>query len=143
MTKTQTTRNPIVLTLALILLLLCSCSDDKKSGAPANTGANKPVPAAARRGSIRANPNPVQVCTGNAGKTTITWEATGAKNIEIRIGSPDGPLFGSTLSGAWPTGDWVADGQTFYLQDVSDGLLLTKENTLASVVIKHTKEGCK
>lgn len=129
--------------LATVLIALVSCSD-KKSATPTNTAANKPVPAAARRGTIRATPNPVQVCTGNAGKTTIMWEATGVKGVEIRIGSPDGTLFGgNALSGAWPTGDWVANGQTFYLQDVSDGLPLTKDNTLASVVVTHTKDGCK
>ncbi|HKQ08625.1 MAG TPA: hypothetical protein VJ464_26115 [Blastocatellia bacterium] len=137
--------------LLLSVFALYGCSDVKDNSAPANRAASTPSSNAApsqvatRRGTITAGPNPIQLCHNEtSGKTTITWEASGVKEMEIHIGSPNGPLFGRVpFKGSWPTGEWVANGQVFYLQDVSDGLPLTSENTLATVTVMHTKEGCK
>jgi hypothetical protein len=69
------------------------------------------------------------------GTATLTWKAPNAQIIEIRVGSPSGPLFTEFASkGSATTGAWVADGMTFYLQDVTGGKPLTADNTLATAV---------
>lgn len=92
--------------------------------------------------SLTAAPNPIPV-TGGAlfGTTTLTWVAPNAQEIEIHIGSPSGELFTQWGNrGSITTGAWVADGTTFYLQDVTGGLPLTSANTLASVVVHLQKQ---
>ena len=37
--------------------------------------------------------------------------------------------------GSQQTGAWVADGTTFYLQDVTGGKPLTADNTLAALIV--------
>jgi hypothetical protein len=74
------------------------------------------------------------------GMTAISWMAPGAEAVEVRIGSPNGVLWiGGGSRGSAQTGLWVADGMTFYLQDISGGKPLTAENTLATVVIRLEK----
>jgi uncharacterized protein (TIGR03437 family) len=86
--------------------------------------------------SFTASPNPI-VTTGTLGQTTLTWDATGPQTIEIHIGTPDGPLFlQGGPSGSATTGNWITDGMTFYLEDVSNGKTPSTVNTLASVVIR-------
>ena len=99
------------------------------------TSINAPCPSISP--TLTANPNPIPI-TGSAtvGMTTITWLAP-AEAVEVRIGSPNGALFAiGGNRGSAPTGLWVRDGMTFYLQDVSNGKPLTAENTLATVVIR-------
>jgi hypothetical protein len=86
--------------------------------------------------SFNASPNPI-VTTGTLGQTTLTWDATGTQTIEIHIGAPDGQLFARAgSSGSATTGNWVTDGMTFYLEDVSNGKTPSTVNTLATVVIR-------
>jgi uncharacterized protein (TIGR03437 family) len=86
--------------------------------------------------SFTASPNPI-VTTGTLGQTTLTWDATGVQTIEIHVLSPNGPLFVQAgSSGSVTTGNWVTDGMTFYLEDVSNGKTPSTVNTLASVVIR-------
>jgi len=101
------------------------------------TSVNAPCPASTPP-SITASPNPIPVTGGaNFGVTTITWIAPGAVAVQIRVNTPDGGLLASgSERGFLSTGLWVADGTTFYLQDVSDGKPLTADNTLASVVVR-------
>jgi len=75
------------------------------------------IPATVRAGTtLRANPDPIVTAEGPA-ETTIIWTTT-AKNVQIRINSPNGPLMGNAGSaGSAKTGDWVRNGMTFYLQD--------------------------
>ena len=87
-----------------------------------------------------ASPNPIPL-TGGAtyGTTTLTWSAPSAGVVEVHVGSPNGPLFTQQgNSGSAQTGPWVADGTTFYLQDVSGGKPLVPANTVAILVV-HTK----
>ena len=86
--------------------------------------------------SITAIPNPVPVTGGGDATATISWAAPNASEIEIHIGSPTGPLFvQSGNRGKQVTGHWIADGTTFYLQDVSGGATASAANTLASTVV--------
>ncbi len=95
-------------------------------------------------GTIAANPNPIQVCDGSPGITTITWTTSGAGAVEVHIGSPSGTLFGRTGPGTFSaqTGKWVTQGLTFYLQDVTGGKPLTAANTIAVVTVNITTTGC-
>jgi hypothetical protein len=86
--------------------------------------------------SFTMNPNPIPVAIGAVdGTTTLSWSAPTATKVEIHLSSPSGPLFANGgNSGTATTGKWVSEGTTFYLQDVSNGLALTSQNTLAKLV---------
>lgn len=73
--------------------------------------------------ALFANPNPITVAPDQLfGQTTLSWNAPGASAVEVRVGSATGPLFAYTgPQASAPTGPWVADGTTFYLQDVTTG----------------------
>jgi SAM-dependent methyltransferase len=90
-----------------------------------------------RSGAITAHPNPIfPRDSSRVVATTLEWTSTGAETAEIRVGAPDGPLLcRGGMSGSATTGEWVIDGMTFYLQDVSTGLPLSDSNTLAKVVV--------
>ena len=93
-----------------------------------------------------ADPNPAPAGR-NAGlaQTTLLFMARRARYVEIRVGAPDGTIVsrsGSTqayVSGVATTGEWVADGMTFYLQDRTNGKPLTPDNTLGVVRVAVKK----
>ncbi|MCW5971566.1 MAG: polysaccharide deacetylase family protein [Blastocatellales bacterium] len=90
-----------------------------------------------RTGKISATPNPI-IISGQTrvGVTKLVWSCAGAQEVEVRIGAPDGPLFSrSGASGQATTGEWVTDGMTFHLQDVSGRRPLLPEHTLATVTV--------
>ena len=86
--------------------------------------------------SITITPNPIPTVAGAFfGSAIVHWTAPNVDAIEIHIGSPTGPLFAEGSNrGSAPTGIWVAEGTTFYLQDVSGGKQLTAADTLATAV---------
>ena len=98
-----------------------------------------------RVGVLRASPRTIVVCDDSRlGVTTLTWNARPGTQIEIRVGGPDGALFAKPdHDGSSQTGKWVADGTSFFMQDVTGGKPLTAENTIATVVVRVTSEGCK
>jgi RHS repeat-associated protein len=83
-------------------------------------------------GPLRANPNPIVVTDGSGfGVTTLSWTAAAGMNVEVRVNAPNGALFAAgSGSGSAATGKWVANGTTFYLQNVTGGLGLTGANAL-------------
>lgn len=87
--------------------------------------------------TITPNPSP---STGGYGTVTVTWNAPSpVQYIEVRIGSPTGPLFTVNYpSGSMVTGAWVTDGMLFYLQDVSypKDLSLSAANTIATAIAR-------
>ncbi|MGA7411580.1 MAG: FG-GAP-like repeat-containing protein [Bryobacteraceae bacterium] len=87
--------------------------------------------------SFSANPNPILVASGGfVGSTSLQWDAPGIQTVEVHVGSPTGILFAAGgASGSAQTGQWVTDGMTFYLQDTSDGKVLSAANTLATLVV--------
>jgi hypothetical protein len=94
------------------------------------------IPASGNGASLTASPNPIPVMGAADGTTTISWNAPNAANVEIHVVSPNGPLFASGGNqGSAQTGPWVADGTTFYLQDVTGGKPLTATNALATLVV--------
>ena len=98
------------------------------------TSLNAPCPSTGP--SLAAKPNPIPVSGAALGSTTITWNAPDAEMIQIRVGTPSGPLFVQGGNrGSAQTGPWVADGTIFYLQDVTEDKPLTSDNTLGSVVV--------
>jgi hypothetical protein len=89
-------------------------------------------------GSIAAEPNPFQADSQGAGCSTVSWMTYATSKVEVHLDSPDGPLFAESGPGLFSqtTGQWVRDGTRLYLQNVSDGLPLTAENTLAIVTLR-------
>jgi hypothetical protein len=88
-------------------------------------------------GVITASPNPATHSSNGDAMTTISWNApSGVTAVMITIGSPTGPVFADGgPTGSAPTGPWVSNGLTFYLQNVTGGLPLTAANTLGTVVV--------
>jgi hypothetical protein len=88
-------------------------------------------------GVITASPNPATHTANGDSMTTISWSApNGVTAATITIGSPNGPLFADGgQTGSAPTGNWVSNGLTFYLQNVTGGLPLTAANTLGTVSV--------
>jgi hypothetical protein len=86
-------------------------------------------------GSITAHPNPFTPDPYGLGETTLTWSSAGTTRVEVHISAPNGSMFAGSGPGTFSstTGQWVTDGMTFYLQNVSNGLPLTSANTLATV----------
>jgi len=77
--------------------------------------------------AVSANPIQIVVPAGQTvGQTTISWNAPGYTETEIRVGSPTGTLFVDTPgpSGYAVTGDWVYNGLTFYLVSNGNGISL-------------------
>ena len=108
------------------------------SGVNGNLNTSSAAPGGAQGCSFVISPNPAPV-TGGYGTVNIAWAvAAPTQYIEVRIGSPSGPLF--TVSGPFGnmnTGAWVTDGMIFYLQDVTypKNLSLTAANTLATAIV--------
>lgn len=89
-------------------------------------------------GLIAAEPNPFRPDSQGQGRTTVSWMTYATNKVEIHLDAPDGPLFARSGPGIFTqkTGEWVRDGTTLYLQDVSRGLPLTTENTIAVVTLR-------
>ena len=91
--------------------------------------------------SIMATPNPIPVTGFGDGAALISWVAPNASEVEVHIGSPTGPLFSvSGNRGSEMSGTWIADGTTFYLQDVSGGATASSANTIATTVVHITRQ---
>ncbi len=136
----------VFVVLALGAAGVAACS---KQVPPSNTTPQKPAePIAVKKttatGTLKADPNPVKVCDGTgAGITNLSWSAD-VDTIEVRIDAPDGSLFAHTgaAGGGKPTGKWVRDGTVVYLQDLSGGKPLTAENTITTLTLRVTTDGC-
>ena len=89
-------------------------------------------------GLIAAEPNPFHPDSQGQGQTTVSWMTYATSKGEVHLDSPDGPLFARSGPGIFSqkTGEWVRDGTKLYLQNVSRGLPLTPENTIAMVRVK-------
>jgi ubiquinone/menaquinone biosynthesis C-methylase UbiE len=90
------------------------------------------------KGLITADPNPFRTDSEGLGQTTLSCLTHGTSKVEVRVNAPDGPLLARLGPGrhSQPTGQWIRDGMTFYLQNVSKGLPLVAENTIATVTLR-------
>jgi 2-polyprenyl-3-methyl-5-hydroxy-6-metoxy-1,4-benzoquinol methylase len=93
-----------------------------------------PIP----KGSITAEPNPFQADSNGFGRANVSWMTYATSRVEVHLDAPDGPLFARTGGGIFskPTEQWVRDGTRLYLQNVSNGLPLAVENTIATVTLR-------
>lgn len=96
------------------------------------------------KGGITADPNPVSIPTVSAisksGHTLLSWYSEKTETVEVRVNSPDGPLFSRSVScSKAPTGPWVQNGTVFYLQDVTDEKPLSLFHTLDFVKVNLVK----
>ncbi|HYO98978.1 MAG TPA: glycosyltransferase [Pyrinomonadaceae bacterium] len=107
-------------------------------GAVEEISARAPERLRTPKGSIEVSPNPINVFDGSGlGETVLSWSTENVTQVEIRVGAPDGDLFAvGGASGSQLTTKWVQDGTVFFLQNASDGLPLTPDNTLASVLVR-------
>jgi hypothetical protein len=91
------------------------------------------------QGTITASPNLIIRVAGQAlGRTVLSWQASGATQVQVRVGSANGPAMTGleAPSGSAETGDWVANGMLFYLQDASDGNSFGSTKTIATVQVQ-------
>jgi len=90
-------------------------------------------------GLIAAEPNPFRTDSQGQGRTSVSWMTYATNRVEIHLDAPDGPLFARSGPGIFSqeTGEWVRDGTRLYLQNVSRGLPLTTENTIAVVTLRQ------
>jgi hypothetical protein len=152
--KVITTRKPLrvsgLLFIAVGIAAIVGCenkppstSNSNSTPAPGATSTPKGAKSGAT-GTLTAAPNPIQVCDGTGlGITGLSWNFTGAKMVEVHVGTPDGQLLITAGGpGIKSTGKWVGAGTTFYLQDVTNGLPLTADNTIATVTVNVTNQGC-
>ena len=76
---------------------------------------------------IYLNPDPIQVPEGQVvGTSTVNWNAGSVSHIQVRVGSPTGPVMvdsGST-AGSAATGNWVTNGENFYLVNAATQAVL-------------------
>ena len=88
-------------------------------------------------GSLTATPASLEVVAlDSTSATTLEWSSEGTESVEVHVGAPDGPLLSrSGPSGKATTGQWVSDGLTFFLQDVTGGVPLTSDHTLAKIAV--------
>jgi 2-polyprenyl-3-methyl-5-hydroxy-6-metoxy-1,4-benzoquinol methylase len=91
-------------------------------------------------GLIAAEPNPFRPDSQGRGCIKVSWMTYAAERVEVHVDAPDGPIFSRSGPGLFShkTGPWVRDGMKFYLQNVSKGLPLTAENTIATVILRST-----
>ena len=84
-----------------------------------------------------ADPNVIQSCDDDLGRTTLFWKVPDSPSVEVHVGSPDGPLFAEGGSeGSAETKDWVKDRMVFYLLDSSNSDLV------ATCRVRVTRAGC-
>lgn len=92
------------------------------------------APRAEIKVSVNVAPNPSgsdprftawpPTCDGSGlGTLSFQWNAPGFGDVQIRVGSPDGPWMTGALppSGSTSTGPWVTPGMKFYLIAMSSG----------------------
>src|SRR5687768_12826203 len=85
----------ILLTTAL--LIMAGCGDQQTTTQP-NPGASASPkdtsvrpPNTSKNATIKADPNPIQVCDGTGlGITKLTYSAEGPTQVEVRVTSPNG-----------------------------------------------------
>jgi hypothetical protein len=98
------------------------------------------------KGTIVADPNPItlkemgaSLCGTPMGTARISWNVRGAREVEVHVGSPSGPLFARTgPHGGAKSASWIANGTVFCLQDVTRGRPLSPDHTLATVKVALT-----
>ncbi|HTE88625.1 MAG TPA: class I SAM-dependent methyltransferase [Terriglobales bacterium] len=98
---------------------------------------NNPQPLNSPTASVIADPNPLIVDPPAPGQVTLSWKSYGTRRVEIHVDDPNGKMFAGSGPGCFSkkTGQWTRVGMTFYLQNVSNGLPLTADNTLAKVTL--------
>jgi 2-polyprenyl-3-methyl-5-hydroxy-6-metoxy-1,4-benzoquinol methylase len=90
-------------------------------------------------GLLAAEPNPFRADSRGVGSPTVSWMTCATSRVEIHVNAADGPIFARSGPGRFsqkigPRG--VCGGTRLYLQDVSGGLPLTPENTIAVVTLR-------
>lgn len=98
----------------------------------------------ARDSVLAGLPNPVKLCEGDShGFQTLTWNTAIAREVELRLGAPDGPLMGRFGPAGWfVTGRYVRDQTRFFLQAAGESLSTSALDTLAVFQARTVTEPC-
>jgi hypothetical protein len=98
---------------------------------------NRLEPLSSPTASITADPNPLITDSSALGQIILSWKSYGTSRVEIHVNAPNGNIFAASGPGCLSkkTDLWARPGMTFYLQNVSNGLPLTADNTLAKVTL--------
>ena len=120
------------------------CGSNPQSPQPSVERTAEAPPSPREKNAITADPNPIVVCDGSGvGVTRLTWTSAVSNTVEVHVNSPSGDMLArGGPNGTAMTGKWVTYTTVFYLQDVSDGKSLTRDNTLATLALKLTSAGC-
>jgi hypothetical protein len=124
-----------VFVLALCLIGAACSKPAPEAETPAKSIAPPPTPA--RPGTtFNATPNPViSSDSTHLVQTSVVW-STNVAHVQVHVESPGGRLFtAGGPKGVVPTGKWVRDGMTFYLQDATAADPNSPSATLASLVV--------
>ena len=88
------------------------------------------------QGVLNIVPEPITPAPGLAlGQAQLIWNAPGFAQVQIRVGSPQGPVMaGGSSEGIAATGAWVSGGLMFFLVDTNGNTLASATAELASTV---------
>jgi len=115
--------------MALAALLSAGCAKPAPEPVPV-----APPPITKPGTTFTATPNPILTAeTDTPPIVTLKWSTTAA-HTEVHLNAPDGKLFGGGGStGTMTTGPWVANGMTFYLQDMDNPHPGSEDATLGKI----------
>lgn len=89
---------------------------------------------------LQASPNPIRVCDGGPGQTTLSWQVSGSDFLEVRVGSSEGTVLAKgKVVGSAQTGKWVKDGMTFYLVNPNTQIVLATETVTLTTAGCHRR----
>lgn len=109
----------------------------------ANTLDTVTVRAAASNATFFAA-SPLYIPPGQSmGTVMLMWNAPGYSGVQIRVGSSTGAAMTGVLGpSSWTfTGNWVANGETFFLQNAAGGNSSGDQNTIQKVTAAITSGG--
>jgi len=120
--------------LMILIPILVGCSQPSLEGGDESSETQVLID---RPDVFWADPNVIQSCDDDVGRTTVYWKVPESSSVEIHVNSPDGALFAEGGSeGSAETKDWVKDRMVFYLLDSSD------HKVIATCRVRVTRAGC-
>ncbi len=120
--------------LIILIAVLVGCSQPSLGGGDESSETRVLID---RPDVFWADPNVIQSCDDDLGRTTVYWKVPEVSSVEIHVNSPDGALFAEGESeGSAETKDWVKDRMVFYLLDSSN------HEVIATCRVRVTRAGC-
>lgn len=150
-------RIPSILSIVVVSIMLCTTTLIGKSPVQL-IGQSSKMQSYASSDIFSASPNPIQVCAGNTGNTTLSWTIASGTEVEVRKGGETGPLLVQANSSGSQYVSGVEDGAQYFLFSVTTRTVITWRYTnrtwqqvpvtttvrspLSQLTITHTNAGC-